>query len=261
MILSEEYITIHGAPARVLSGGKGSIHLLVLHGWGSTADRYRAVFATFAETDVSVLIPDQPGFGSTPPPPRAWGIADYVQWTRELLVAHAWEHCVILGHSFGGAVAIAFAATAPDRVTALVVYAARGISRRPAALRALIQMFAHTGSSLFALPVLRTFREIARRLLYRAVGSEDYLRAGVMGPTLQRVVAENIAPIAARVRVPTAILWGDADHDTPLRDAKRLKMLIPGAALVVVHGVGHAFHHDDPERFAAELTSILTTFP
>lgn len=260
MILREERVTIQGASARVLSGGHGTIRLLVLHGWGSSADRYREVFMPFAETDVTVLIPDLPGFGQTAPPPHAWRIADYVQWTRELLTARSWEQCVILGHSFGGAVAITLAAIAPERVTALVVYAARGISRRPATLRLLIRALANAGAVLFALPILRTFREIARRFLYRAVGSSDYLRAGVMGPTFQRVIAENIAPIAARVHVPTAILWGGADHDTPVRDAERLKTLIPSAKLMVVHGVGHAFHRDDPERFAAELRFILHSF-
>jgi hypothetical protein len=62
--------------------------------------------------------------------------------------------------------------------------------------------------------------------------------------------------------VPTLLLYGDADHRSPLEVVARdLHAKIPGSALVVLSGVGHQCDMEAPERFNAEVRGFLRSVP
>ena len=112
--------------------GTGSPWVLALHGWRRTHRDFDAVLV-----DVAAVALDLPGFGgSTPPPPAPWGPADYAQAVRPVL-EDLDSRVVVLGHSYGGRVALHLAVACPERVRALVVTGApflrspRTASRRP----------------------------------------------------------------------------------------------------------------------------------
>jgi len=85
--------------------GTGAARVLALHGWGRTrADLLPAVEGRDA------LVPDLPGFGASPPPPTAWGSREYAEQLAPLLAEGGWT---VVGHSFGGRVAVQLAAGCP----------------------------------------------------------------------------------------------------------------------------------------------------
>jgi pimeloyl-ACP methyl ester carboxylesterase len=60
-----------------------------------------------------------------------------------------------------------------------------------------------------------------------------------------------------QIAVPTLILWGDQDVFAPRGDQAVLAVAIPGARLIVYHGAGHAFHWEEPARFAADVAGFV----
>src|SRR5688572_16903227 len=101
-------------PAHLERRGSGP-PVLLLHGWGASSALFQSTMAGL-EHAFALVAPDFPGFGATPPPPRAWSVGDYTAWTVRLLDALALDRVHVIGHSFGGRVAIKLASTYPERV-------------------------------------------------------------------------------------------------------------------------------------------------
>jgi pimeloyl-ACP methyl ester carboxylesterase len=88
-------------------------------------------------------------------------------------------------------------------------------------------------------------------------GSADYKSAGVLRPTLVRVVNEDLRPLLASVTAPVLLIWGSEDTEVPLRVAEEALTELPDARLVTLEGAGHFPFLDQPEAFAEAVTSFL----
>lgn len=216
--------------------GAGEPWALALHGWG----RSHADFAGVLEGSGTGVEPldavalDLPGFGATPPPPGAWGSAQYAAAVAAVLDEMA-PRVVLLGHSFGGRVAVHLAAERPERVAALVLtgvplYRPEGSRARPAASYRAVRRLARMGL-------------VGERRLDRArqrYGSSDYRAAtGVMRDVFVAVVGERYESLLHRITCPTVLVWGEQDRDAPVEVARRAAGAIGGSELVVLPGVGH----------------------
>jgi len=98
------------------------------------------------------------------------------------------------------------------------------------------------------------------RLRARLVGraaSADYLAAGEMRPTLVKLVNADLRPFMPSIGVPTLLVWGSQDSDTPLEAAHEMERLIPDAGLVVLEGAGHYSYLDQPARFARIVSHFI----
>lgn len=256
MNLAADTVLVRGQRVRVLRGGSGP-PLLVLHGWGSHAEKYRRTFTHLASTSATVAIPDLPGFGGSPVPSSEWGTPEYAAWVADLAAALGWSSYTLLGHSFGGGIALALAFRCPQQIRHLVLYATRGVTPRPKRRIALFRHLATWGKRLFSVVGLRSFEPLARRVLYRAAGARDYARGGPLQPVMQKVVAEDLRPLLPRIAAPTTIIWGAEDRVTPLSDTETLRRGIPQARVKVVRQAGHAIHLEHPEAFARVLRDAL----
>lgn len=207
--------------------GSGHPDVLALHGWGRTrADLAPAVAGR------SALLVDLPGFGASPPPGEAWGSADYARLLAPLLDdGPPWT---VLGHSFGGRVAVQLALLRPERVAVLVLTGvpllrSGGGGRSPAAYRL-----------ARALHARRLLSEPRMEGLRQRYGSADYRAAsGVMRSTLVRVVNEDYRSALPDVRCRVELVWGGLDTAAPLAMVQEASTLLPAAALHVSPRSGH----------------------
>lgn len=209
--------------------GDGPPRVLGLHGWG----RARADLAP-ALRELDAVAIDLPGFGSTPPPPEPWGAREYA--SHLLPVLDELEAPVVLvGHSFGGRVAVCLAATAGGRVGALVL-AGVPLVRRDGGPR-------RPPLGYRAVRALRRLGLVGEERLERARrrhGSADYLRAqGVMRAVLVRVVGESYETELAALTCPVELVWGEHDHEVPVGVAERARAHLRDGRLTVVPGAGH----------------------
>jgi len=251
--LEGKKISIDGLEVNYKIAGKGPA-ILILHGWGRGSDSYIQVMEDIAKKGYQVVVPDLPGFGESQAPTSAWGVDEYVAFTRMFSERLNLETIVLLGHSFGGQIALKFALKHPEVLQGLILYAA-AVIRRPPSLRAqVIGMFAKGGNTVLSVWPLSFLQPFAKKLLYKILGNTDYLyEKGIMKQVREKVLREDLSPYLSKVQIPTFILWGENDIITPLEDARMIHRAIPGASLVVVPGADHRIHHDKPDEVSKNI--------
>jgi pimeloyl-ACP methyl ester carboxylesterase len=241
--------------AAVLDQGSGPA-LLLLHGWGASKE----LMAPLAQRlrGYRVVAPDLPGFGATPPPPQAWGVDEYATWVIALLDRLGIERAHVIGHSNGGRVAIAMAASHPHRVGRLVLTDSAGIRpRHGVAHRWGVATFKLMRSVSRQPWVPEGVRDLARDRAERR-GSADYRAAsGTVRSSMVRLVNTDLRPQLARLTASTLLIWGADDEETPLRDGRLMEQLIPDAGLVVFDGCGHFAYAQEPDRFCRIVDVFL----
>lgn len=216
--------------------GDGPLAVLALHGWRRTHEDFAAALAPgLAALDgpVASLALDLPGFGASPEPPQAWGSPEYASALEPVLESLACP-VVLVGHSFGGRVAVQLAARRPEVIRALVLTGVPlvrlGRPPRPALGYRVVRGLARAG----VIPASRL--EAARE----RHGSEDYRAArGVMREVLVRLLGERYDEPLAQVACPVDLVWGAADTVTPPRIAEAAARLTASASCHLVPGVGH----------------------
>ncbi len=248
-------IRINGLETFYQQEGRGD-SVVLLHGWGASSQNLAGVVACLAPL-FQVTAVDLPGFGWSQGPPGAWGVADYADHVRQLLDEVRIPKAALLGHSFGGRVAIRLAARHPERVGRLVLVASAGVRpRRGLRYYARVATF----KALRRLVTLPGLDGPGGRLLARwqaKVGSRDYLAAGRLRPTFVKVVNEDLTPALASIQAPTLLLWGDQDQEVRRPAVDVMAARIPGARLTVFAGAGHFPFQDAPEAFCRAVRAFL----
>jgi pimeloyl-ACP methyl ester carboxylesterase len=231
--------------------GEGTPTVLALHGWQRTHLDFAPVMGeagTLVGGPFAALGLDLAGFGATPPPPEPWGSEAYAHHLLPLFEEPGVlaDRIVLVGHSFGGRVAVHLAPLVPDRIERLVLTAVPLLDRegrrsRPAAGYRMAR----------ALHRLGLVGEERMEALRQKYGSPDYRAAqGVMRAVFVKLLAERYVDQMAAIDCPVDLVWGDADTDVPLEVAERALPLFPSARLVALPGVGHLTPTEAPGALA-----------
>lgn len=231
--------------------------ILILHGWGSNSGRWKRVKELLGKKGIEVLALDLPGFGIISSPPKPWGRDDYIGWILQKLKEKNWEKFNLLGHSFGGGLAVKMATNFSEKIEKLIL-CTPAIIKRKSIKTYLFYWLAFLGRRIFSLPGLKIFYPQAQKLVYKLAGARDYYVAdGIMKETMKKIgKEEDLEMILERIKTPTLILWGKKDDVLPLKDAYRIKEKIKRSQLRVLPGVRHSPHREAPE----ELSKILVSF-
>lgn len=248
------FLTLRGIKIRYVSLGNGK-PLLLLHGWGVSLDTFDAMAADLARS-FRVTAFDFPGHGGSDLPPGTWHVDDFVGLTLDVIAELGIGRPAILGHSFGGRVAIKLAAARPDAVDRLVLVDAAGVLPRRTAGRVI-----RRAASRFANGLGRRFGrpgQAIRGAIVRRIASPDYLNAGPLRATFVAIVNEDLRPVLGGISCPTLLIWGDRDDDTPLADARTMEKLIPNASLLVLKNAGHFSYLDQYGRFRLAVIPFLS---
>ncbi len=223
--------------------------LVLLHGWGKQSEDYQELIKLIElNKKYKVYAPDLPGFGDELVE-KPMDLAGYARWLEDYLQKGKIHKAILVGHSFGGRVAIKLAVREPELVSKLVLIDAGGIERKTKLIK-LIELikFIKLDTGLGKIGG----REIWRRIF----GSGDYLRATpLMRETLKKVVAENLESELPEVGAPTLIIWGKDDHTTPLWQGELMHRLIKNSELVVIDG-----DHGIPYRKAKEVAVVILEY-
>ena len=247
------FIEIQGLRTRHLVRGSGPA-VLVLHGWGASIETVHPIVAGL-EKIATVHALDLPGFGQSELPTEPWGVEEYQAFVERFMEALSIDRATVIGHSNGGRIAIRMAATAPARVERLVLVDSAGI--RPKRTLRWYRRVALAKIGKYAARLFGRPGERLREVLLGRAGSTDYLAAGEMRPTLVRLVNSDLREHMPNVKVPTLLIWGSDDTDTPLSAAREMERLIPDAGLVVLESAGHYSYLDQPTRFARIVAHFI----
>ncbi len=209
-------------------GNESGKEVVLLHGWGQNIEMMNPV-GKGLESDYHITILDLPGFGKSSEPPFGWSIYDYYEMLCEFLDKLKIKNPILIGHSFGGRVAILYAAK--KKVHKLVLLSS--------------PFKKSTKTNSFKVKVLKTLKKMTflndlADFMKTKIGSTDYRNAT---PTMRRVlvntVNEDLTEYLKQVKVPTIIIWGSNDTAVSIEDARYAEEIMEDAGLIVYEGCTH----------------------
>jgi pimeloyl-ACP methyl ester carboxylesterase len=232
--------------------------LVLLHGFTHDSRAWRPQLESLAD-QFTVIAWDAPGAGQSVDPPETFGISDWADSLAGFLAAVGVQRAHMVGLSWGGLLAQAFYQRHPGRVRSLVLadtYAGwkgslpepipeqrlaaclRDASLPPAEFvpRYLPGMFSESPS------------QEVRDELAKIMADFHPLGFRLMATALSHADTRDLLPT---IRVPTLLIWGDADARSPMPVAEQLRAAIPGAQLALISGAGHVSNLERSAQFNA----------
>ena len=270
---------VHGHRRAFVMAGKGPA-LLLLHGLGCDHTTWSPVIERLSRR-FTVIAPDLLGHGASDKPRADYTLGGYANGMRDLLALLGIDRVTVVGHSFGGGIAMQFAYQFPQYTERLMLVAPGGFGR---GVTPLLRSLTLPGSgSVLAVaaspPILAAVRFLGERAhAARLPGSADVLGAlsvlagkndaaerdaflhvlrAVVDWRGQVVTMTDRAYLA--LNMPTCVMWGSKDSVLPVGQVEAARRVIPGVRIEVVPGAGHFPHEEFPDRFVAVLTDFIRT--
>jgi pimeloyl-ACP methyl ester carboxylesterase len=247
-------------PALYGEVGEG-LPVIFLHGWALGRKSYRHAIRRLVDLGCKVCAPNLPGFGRTPElPGRSFSFAGYADWVHDFLDALKIDEPVFLvGHSFGGGVAIKVAHRRPERVRTLVLVNSVGGSAWSSAggLRAITERplwdwGLHFPTDVWPLPqATKVVPVVLEEAVPNLVRNPRALwRVGQLARRAD--LTPELEDLKAR-EVPVVVLWGTRDGVIP-RAAFDAMCVALGSEGQVVEG-SHSWLLADPDHFGQVITN------
>lgn len=242
--------TIDHLPTHYQRLGRGR-PLILLHGWGGSWESWAPLIPSLSE-HFELLIPDLPAFGQSAAPrsvgiKEAWKTADYAQWLLAFTKTVIPDQTFCLaGHSFGGKIAALFAATKhPTTLKKLILIDSAGLPDPLPWPRALQNRVLKLVPTIVKERLGRRFK--ARLLSATGTATDHFYSSPEQRRVFQATIREHLAGVLPKIHVPTLILWGETDAETPVHQAQQFAELIPQSELMVISQAGHFPFIDNPE--------------
>jgi pimeloyl-ACP methyl ester carboxylesterase len=234
--------------------------LLFLHGWGSNKEVWGQVSKLISQSvnqQYTIYALDLPGFGQSPLSLKqqlqaGLSVGDYAEIVKGFIEKLALKNIIIVGHSFGGRVGIKLASQYPDIISQLVLVDSAGFVT-PASKKNLMGVVAKIIKPIFK----PRFMQGLRKKIYKGLGAEDYLTFPELKATFLKVVNEDLSKDMKGIKIPTLIITGENDKDTPIAFGKRMNFLIPNSQLLILKNAGHYSFLDQPEEFVKILAKFI----
>lgn len=232
--------------------------IIILHGWGLSGEIFAPLAAAFSTMGFTVHSPDLSGFGKSSVPNKPYLLSDYAHDVDVYCRRHGIKRPILVGHSFGGRVALKYASLFPTKAYALILSGTPGLSPVSRNRLLFFILLAKIGGFIFSLPPLNLVSNFVRRWYYYAVGAKDFFRAeGVMRETFKGVVAEDLVPIMETLAIPVLLLWGELDVLVPTPIAAAMEHTITGSKLIIIPGADHGVPFKEPTIFAGYVEKFL----
>ena len=274
-----QYLTIHGHRRAFVKVGQGPV-VLLLHGLGCDHTTWEPVIDALARR-YTVIAPDLLGHGQSSKPRADYSVGGYANGMRDLLTVLGIDKVTVIGHSFGGGVAMQFAYQFPERTERMMLVASGGLGPEVTpAIRAVTTPGFHQIMGLLTLPGIRHAGMAGMRALSRSPWKatrdldevaeifdsfkDPYSRAAIRH-VVKAVVdwRGQIVTMADRAylteEMPMAVVWGRDDMVIPVRHANNAASMAPRARVEVIPNAGHFPHKDHPQRFAKIVHEFIRT--
>ncbi len=265
------------APVRlyVEEQGKGA-PVLLIHGFGASTYTWRHVAPELAKTH-RVIAVDLKGFGQSDKPfDSRYSVFDQAELLAQLIVDKDLRNLTLVGHSFGGGIALLLALEANERlegrITKLVLLDSIAYPQNiPVFFRLLdVPLVSRLGVSMIP-PSVQT--RVALRIAYFDDSKIDQDEVDAYAAPLRtaagkhaiiysarQIFPDGLAEISERyktIELPTLILWCDHDRIVPLEVGLKLRRTLPNSTLRLVEDCGHMPQEEQPESTLKLLQGFL----
>jgi pimeloyl-ACP methyl ester carboxylesterase len=247
------------------AGDPAAPPMILIHGFATSNLVWSKVLLDLAASRFRVIAPDLLGYGySDKPRELEYTIARQAEMIVEFMKQIGIERAILVGSSYGAAVAVTIALDRPELVEKLVLVGA--VNNNKPTRYLLMRLFGSPIIGDILSPLLVGSRGLLRLRMKRVYDRHSWVlderrvdarhlplrtrgahRAIIR--TVRRWDAERVSREAHLLTQPTLILWGDNDKEVPLADGKRLFDAIRGSRLIVFNNCGHLPHEEYPQSF------------
>jgi pimeloyl-ACP methyl ester carboxylesterase len=269
---ASKFVTVDGTRLHYLVQGN-SRPVVFIHGNPGSAQDWLAEFMPLASRH-KVIAFDRPGHGRSQRPKHEATVEVQAQLLHDALAQIGVERPILVGHSWGAALALAYAIEYPSEVAGVVVVA-------PAAFET------HDGSFLTGLPTVPVIGDAANYVLTPLIGPsvvrgelkkafspdpvpKNYLktvlsewtkpskaRAYALDEDVYNPSVKKFSPRYAEIVVPVSIVTGDSDLIVSEKDnAGRLHELLPKSRLIILPKTGHQIPFTHPQSVIDEIERV-----
>jgi pimeloyl-ACP methyl ester carboxylesterase len=272
-----QYVTIHGHKRAFVKVGSGPA-LLLLHGLGCDHKTWLPVIASLSRR-YTVIAPDLLGHGMSDKPRADYSVGGYANGMRDLLTVLGIDKVTVVGHSFGGGVAMQFGYQFPERTERMILVAPGGIGREVTpAIRAISLPGFQVAMGVATLPGPRQaikggLRTLAKSGLPHARDLDEVAeivqhlsdrKARAAITHVVRAVVDwrgQVVTMADRAylthAMPMCVVWGSDDGVIPVSHADLASAIAPEATVEVIRNAGHFPHKDHPQRFVKIVNDFV----
>ena len=265
------------APVRLFveETGKGS-PVLLIHGFGASTFTWRKIAPELARRHRVVAV-DLKGFGQSDKPfDEQYSVFDQAELIKQLIIDKDLRDLALIGHSFGGGVALVLALDEDPRlkgrISKLVLLDTIAYPQDvPVVFRMLdMPLVSHLGVRMVP-PIVQT--RIALRIAYFDNSKIDDEEVEIYAAPLRtaagkhaiihsarQIVPEDLEEISKRyasITLPTLIGWCDYDRIVPLEVGLRLRRTLPNATLKIIEDCGHMPQEEQPEATLSLIQGFL----
>jgi pimeloyl-ACP methyl ester carboxylesterase len=251
--MKEEKVFIKRLKINYKIEGEGK-PFLILHGWGSRSEKWERVGELLNKNGLKVIIPDLPGFGKSEKPSTIWTLKDYSNFVEEFVKFLNLEKFYLLGHSFGGAIAVKFSLKYPEKIEKLFLVGAACLRRKT-----LKQKFFYLISKIFKIFSFLPFYSLLRRAFYKfIIQKSDYLSTqGVLRDIYLKIIKEDLSKFLPFLKVPTIIIWGKKDEVVPIKDGYFMNKKIKNSKLIIIPKGDHDLEQKMPKLLTEKILENL----
>ena len=272
-----QYVVVHGYRRAFRIAGSGPA-LLLLHGLGCDSSTWIDVMPALAE-HFTVIAPDLLGHGESDKPDADYSLGGYANGMRDLLTILGIDKATVVGHSFGGGVAMQFAYQFPDRTERVVLVSTGGLGRE---ITPLVRLLSVPGSGLaLAVATFKPWRPIVAgtmRIMSRSplsatrdLGEVARIYESLSDPATRTAVLRVTSHVLnwrgqyvtmtdrsylARM-MPVLVIWGRQDMVIPPAHAEAAPTRV--SDVHVFDDSGHFPHKDHPQEFCRILLEFTET--
>lgn len=220
---------ISGLDVNYVDYGKTNGQTVVfLHGWGQNIEMMKPLGDPISKNN-RVIIIDLPGHGESEEPKNIWTLFDYATCVSLLLNELKVSNPILVGHSFGGKIALIYASL--YKTKKLVLFGSP-FKKEIKKLSIKTKML----KSLKKVPGINKLEGFAKK----HIGSTDYKNAS---PVMRQILVEHVnldlTDEVKKIKCPTLIVWGTLDEAVPLERAYELEKLIEDSAVIEYEGCSH----------------------
>lgn len=237
---------------------KQQLPIVILHGWNLSGAHFSKTAKLLEKKEFEVYMPDLPGFGKNKTLSKPYSLSDYASFVKSFLKKKDIKECILLGHSFGGRVALFIASEKPQIVQKLILTGVPGFLPTTRGKVVFFLVLAKCGKAFFSVPPFSLFKKYARKFLYKAARAKDYYHAeGVLRQTFKKIVREDLEFYMKKTNCPTLLVWGENDKTTPVWIAKKMSETIKNSQLIVVENTNHMLPANQPREFVEKIAKFL----
>lgn len=276
--IKEKFIAVEQLRIRYIESGSGSA-IVMIHGNAGSVEDFSFGAVNVLSSRYHVIAVDRPGHGlSARPTGKDVSVEYQARLLHEVLTSLRVSQPVLVGHSWGAALALCYALQYPREVSALILvapaaYPDRGESRLLAAitkLPVLGDVALMAGKEIVGKRILKSALErafypqpVPPRYLESVARSwlgRKQLRAYLDDELSLNVSLTKLSKRYSTIQMPAVIITGDQDQIVSAKDnAYRLQAAIPNSRLIALNGIGHEIPQTHPEAIFTALNLIRSS--